>query len=398
MRFIARQPILDSKQHIYGYELLFRSGANISFFDTDGETATRSTIDLSLLLGAESFSDGKPVFINCTRDSLLSGIVSTLPKNLVVLEILEDVPADEETVRECRRLKKAGYKFALDDIVSTTERLALFEVADIIKVDFLLTNLAQQQAIARRFKRRGVQMLAEKVETHEQYRSAVKMGYTLFQGYFFCRPETMEVRDLPSVHMGYMNILRQVYEPELDIPAISRAIREEPSLCYRLLRYLNSAAFGLHPVHSIEHALILLGRDKIRTWVSLVTAISLAGPRSAELIRMALVRARFCELVAEHLAVPTTDFFLTGLFSLLDAILDRPLSQIIEHIPISPPCRDALTGVPNQQRHALDLARASARGRWEELPPHCEKVECTELEVCCWQVEAQRWVRIVLAE
>jgi EAL and modified HD-GYP domain-containing signal transduction protein len=398
MRFIARQPILDSKQHIYGYELLFRSGANIPFFDTDGETATRSTIDLSLLLGAESFSDGKPVFINCTRDSLLSGIVSTLPKDLVVLEILEDVPADEETLQECRRLKKAGYRFALDDIVSTTERLALFEVADIIKVDWLLTDLAQQEAIARRFKRRGVQLLAEKVETHEQFRSAAKMGYTLFQGYFFCRPVTIEVRDLPSVHMGYMNILRKVYEPELDFPAIAHAIRKEPSLCYRLLRYLNSAAFGLHPVYSIENALILLGTDNIRRWVSLVTAISLAGPRSAELIRMALVRARFCELIAEHLALPTTDFFLAGLFSLLDAILDRPLSQIIEHIPISPLCRDALSGVPNQHWHAMELACASARGRWEKLPQLCEKVGCTELEVCRWQIEAQRWVRTLLAE
>jgi EAL and modified HD-GYP domain-containing signal transduction protein len=398
VRFIARQPILDCKQNIYGYELLFRAGATATFCDADGEAATRSTLDLSLLLGAGSFTEGRPAFINCTREALCSGIVNTLPKEHVVLEVLENVPADEETVRECQRLKRAGYRIALDDVVSTTERLALFELADIVKVDFRLTDTAQQAAIAKRFRRRNIRMLAEKVETHEQFHDAIKMGYTLFQGYFFCRPETMEAKDLPSVSAGYMEILRKVYEPELDYLALERAIREEPSLCYRLLRYLNSAAFGNYPVYSIVHALNLLGSNELRKWVSLVAAISLAGPRSAELIHMALVRARFCELLAESLGLPTTDYFLTGLFSLLDAILDRPLTQIIELIPISTPCRDALTGAPNQLRLVLDLAIASAQGEWDELPPLCEKLGCMEMQVCQWQIAAQSWVRAMLAK
>jgi c-di-GMP-related signal transduction protein len=397
-RFIARQPILDRKQKLYGYELLFRSGPNISFSDANGESAILSTLDLSLLLGAESFTEGLPAFINCTRAALCSGIVGTLPKDLVVLEILEDVPADEETLRACWQLKQAGYRIALDDIVSTDERLAFFEIADIVKVDFLLTGPTQQEAIARRFNRRGVRLLAEKVETHEQFQSAEMMGYTLFQGYFFCRPMTMAARDLPAAHMGYLEILRKVYEPEVNLSAIEHAICEEPSLCYRLLRYLNSAAFGLTPVHSILHALNLLGRDQLRKWVSLVGAISLAGPHSAELIRMALVRARFCELFAEQRVLPSTDFFLTGLFSLLDAILDRPLAQIMEQIPVSPLCRDALAGVPNQARYALEVSIASARGDWDLLPQLCAKAGCTELEVCRWQIEAQRWVRRMMAK
>jgi EAL and modified HD-GYP domain-containing signal transduction protein len=397
IRFIARQPILNRKQEVYGYELLFRSGAKISFNDCDTESATRATIDLSILLGAESFTDGLPAFINCTREALCSGIASTLPRNLAILEILEDVPADEETVRECNRLKQAGFQIAMDDIVSADERKALLNIADIIKVDFLLTDAARQRTIARHFAGRGVQLLAEKVETHEQFQSALTMGYTLFQGYFFCRPTTMEAKDLPSMYRGYLEILRKVYEPEMDFPAIEHAIREEPSLCYRLLRYLNSAAFGLYPVHSIAHALNLLGRDQLRKWVSLVGAISLAGPRSAELIRMALVRARFCEIFAEKRSLQSTDFFLTGLFSLLDAILDRPLTQIIKHIPISELCREALSGAPNQARYVLDVAIASARGDWEVLLEHCRKAGCTELEVCQWQIEAQRWVRSMMA-
>jgi EAL and modified HD-GYP domain-containing signal transduction protein len=396
-RFIARQPILDCKQAIYAYELLFRSGADIAFADGNSESATRSTIGLSLLLGAESFTEGLPAFINCTRESLCPEIAGTLPKDLVILEILEDVPADDETVRECLRLKQAGYRIALDDVVSSGERLPLCELADIIKVDFLLTNATQQRAIARRFGKRGVHLLAEKVETHDQFQTALKMGYTLFQGYFFCRPVTMTARDLPSVHLGYLEVLRKVFEPEVDLSAIDRAIREEPSLCYRLLRYLNSAAFGISPVHSIIQALNLLGRDQLRKWVSLAGAISLAGPHSAELIRIALVRARFCEIFAEQRGLPSTDFFLTGLFSLLDAVLDRPLAQIMEQIPVSQLCRDALTGVPNSLRDALDLAIASARGNWIALPQLCERARCTELDVCRWQIEAQQWVRTMMA-
>ena len=397
-RFIARQPILDCKRDVYAYELLFRSRADISFFDATLESAARSTIDLSLLLGAESFTDGLPAFINCTRESLCMEIAGTLPKDIVVLEILEDVPADEETVRQCYRLKQAGFRIALDDIVSTVDRLALLEIADIVKVDFLLTDTAQQSALARRFQKRGVQLLAEKVETHEQFQAAVKMGYTLFQGYFFCRPVTMTAKDLPSVHLGYLEILRKVFEPEIDLAAVERAIREEPSLCYRLLRYLNSAAFGISPVHSIIQALNLLGRDQLRKWVSLVGTISLAGPHSAELIRMALVRARFCEMFAELRGLASTDYFLTGLFSLLDAVLDRPLAQIIEQIPITKLCRDALTGAPNQLRCVLEVAVASARGNWDVLPQLCEKASCTELEVCRWQIEAQRWVRTMMGQ
>jgi EAL and modified HD-GYP domain-containing signal transduction protein len=199
------------------------------------------------------------------------------------------------------------------------------------------------------------------------------------------------------MHLGYLEILRKVFEPELDLSAIERAIREEPSLCYRLLRYLNSAAFGLSPVHSIIQALNLLGRDQLRKWVSLVGAISLAGPHSAELIRIALVRARFCEMFAEQRGLPSTDYFLTGLFSLLDAVLDRPLTQIIGQIPITQLCRDALTGVPNSLRYVLEVAIASARGEWPTLPQLCARAGCTELEVCHWQIEAQRWVRTMLA-
>ena len=390
-RYLARQPILDATQELYAYELLFRADAGKTVNTVSCEVATQSTFDLSLLLGTVSFTEGYPAFINCTRQALCSGVAYTLPHELVVIEVLEDVPADAEVIAACRGLKEAGYMLALDDVVSPEDRPELLALTDIVKVDFLLTSEAQQRELARQLGSH-VRLLAEKVETHEQFHAARAMGYTLFQGYFFCRPQTMQARDLPSAHLGYMEILRRAYEYELDIPALANAIREEPALMYRLLRYLNSAAFGVCAVSSIVQALNLLGRDEIRKWVSMVTAISLAGPRSRELIRIALTRARFCEQVARHLGERPTEFFLAGLFSLLEAILDRPMAQIVEHVPISSACRAALAGEDNPPGLALRLCTAVGRGHWEEIPGLCIRLGCTEQQAWEWQNNAHHWV------
>jgi EAL and modified HD-GYP domain-containing signal transduction protein len=391
-RYLARQPILDVSEELYGYELLFRADAGKTANTVSSEEATQSTFDLSLLLGAGLFTEGYPAFINCTRQVLCSGVACTLPRELAVIEVLEDVPADGEVLAACRALKQAGYTLALDDVVEADDRPELLALADIVKVDFLLTDAARQRELGRRLGRHGVRLLAEKVETHEQFQSARAMGYTLFQGYFFCRPQTMQARDLPSAHLGYMEILRRAYERELDIPALAGAIREEPALMYRLLRYLNSAAFGVEPVSSIVQALNLLGRDEIRKWVSMVAAISLAGPRSRELIRLALTRARFCEQVARQLGERPTEFFLTGLFSLLEAILDRPMAQIVEHVPISAACRAALAGEDNPPGLALRLCTATGRGHWEQIPGLCARLGCTEEQAWEWQNNAHHWV------
>jgi c-di-GMP-related signal transduction protein len=394
-RFMARQPILNSAEQLYGYELLFRSGPNAAFADMTCEGATQSILDFSLLLGPGSFTDGYRAFINCTELHLSSGVLRHLPKDLVVLEILEDVPANEALISACKRLKAEGYTIAVDDIVSATDRIELVELANIIKVDFQLANTEQQKEIAARFARSHVQLLAEKVETHEQFHAALKMGYKLFQGYFFCRPETLSRKALPSAHLGYLKILRQAFQPEVDIQEMAQEIRMEPSLAYRLLRFMNSAGRGTYPIESIVHALALLGIDEIRKWVSIVTAISLAGPHSRELIRTALIRGRFCEQVAEHLHVSTSDFYLAGLFSLLEALLDRPLDKILEQIPISAFCREALHGTTNEAGMALQLAIASCIGDWEGVKRHCAELKCTEDDAWGWQLEAQRAVALL---
>ena len=394
-RFMARQPILNGTVQLFGYELLFRSGPDAAFADMTCEGATESILDFSLVFGPGSFTDGSRAFINCTEKHLNLGVLHMLPKDIVVLEILEDVPATDENLEKCRKLKDEGYTIAIDDIVSASDRNRLIDVADIVKVDFLSADLEQQRAIAKRFAGSGVRLLAEKVETHAQFQEAVKMGFSLFQGYFFCRPETLSRKALPSAHLGYLNVLRQAFQPEMDIQEMADAIRQEPALAYRLLRFINSAGRGTYPIESIVHALMILGTDEIRKWVSIVVAISLAGPRSREIIRTALIRARFCEQVAQHGHITSSDFYLTGLFSLLDALLDRPIEQILDEIPISNSCRGALQGDANEPGLALQLAIACSKGNWEDVARACAALSCSEDEVWQWQIEAQRSVAML---
>ncbi|HEX8925975.1 MAG TPA: HDOD domain-containing protein [Terriglobales bacterium] len=377
---------------MYGYEFLFRSSSDACTADADQNSASTATIDLSLLEGAQSLTGGDRAFVNCTRELLLNGAVTLLPKDHVVIELLEQIPPDDDVLEAVLRLRARGYVVAVDDVTSIADRGPLVEIADIVKVDFLASSADDQKKIAERALALGAQPLAEKVETHAQYTLARDMGYTLFQGYYFCKPSTISTHDIPCIQLNHLQLLGTVIKPTFDLFKVEEAIRREPALCYRLLRYLNSAAFGLFPVSSIRYALTLLGHDQIRKWVSVVAAVGMAGRREAELIRMALMRARFCELMEQPARGTASDLFLVGLLSLLDAILDRPMSFVTEHIPIPDRCKQALAGKRNSLGQTLTLAIACERGDWYALPELCEALGCSESQVFKALAEAQGWV------
>jgi c-di-GMP-related signal transduction protein len=393
-RYIARQPIFDAHRQVYGYELLFRSGNVTKFDGVDASAATISTIDMSMLIGPESITDGLPAFVNCTRELLLNGIVKALPRDGAVLEILESVAPDAEVLSACAELKKSGYRLAIDDFDGDVRREPLIELAEIIKVDFSLTKRSERSAIVDRYARRGHVLLAEKVETPEEFNAAVAAGYQYFQGFFFCRPTTIAAPDIRCLHPAYAALLSSVYDTTFDVDEIDRAIRQEPSLCYRLLRYLNSAAFGIYPVRSIKHAVILLGQRELQKWISIVTAIAVAGPRSSELIRVALRRARFLELVATKLrAQHPTEYFLAGTFSLIDAMLNRPMASVMASLPLSAEVKGALTGHENAFSAVLHLAVNCERGDWTGFAQNCAGLKIAETEAWGCYERAHRWVR-----
>jgi len=369
-KFLARQPIFDHNRIVYGYELLFRSGPENHFDHTQPDAAAASAADNFLLFGVERLTEGRRAFINCTREFLVRDFPFVLPKDRVVVEVLETVQVDVETVAACRRLKKAGFLLALDDFKLAPAWEPLVSLADFIKVDLLLTPLEEQMHLARLFSATNVRLIAEKVESYDEFQRTLNWGYAYFQGYFFSRPQMLKHHDIPAYKLNYLRILQAVNQPEMDLQLVSDRIKEEASLSYRLLRYLNSPAFPfVANVSSIPHGLSLLGERGIRKWVSLVAIACMGDDKPAELVMLPLVRARFCELLAPHagLAHSSNDLFLLGLLSAMDAILDMKMTDVLKEIALSKEIRDALLGEKNRLRAVFDLALKYEMGAWDTI-------------------------------
>jgi len=395
--FIARQPIFDRNGKVYAYELLFRSGLHNYFDSDDQDQAAASVIaNSSLLFGLNEMTSNTKAFINCTRKVLLENYMSVLPKELAVVEILEHVEPDADIVEACRRLKNQGYILALDDFVYHKNYEPLLDLADIIKVDFLLSSVEEQAQLAQTFIPRGIRMLAEKVETYEVYEQAKKMGYQLFQGYFFAKPVIVSRKDIPTNKLQFLRILKDVHAEEVDFQKLAKTIQSEVSLSYKLLKLINSAAFALrNKVTSILQALSLLGIREIRSWVSLLSVSQMANDKPAELVVASLVRARFCEQAALTcgLGGRKSDLFLMGLFSLLDVIMSRPLDEILQEITIEKDIRAALTGEPSMMKSILDLIVAIEKADWDQVSTLTKELKTTEEPLGQAYMDAVKWAQ-----
>lgn len=394
MKYLARQPILNRGRELFAYELLFRSSLQNSCDGLNLEMASTSVLDTSFLIGLEKITAGHPMFINCPRDFLMRDYISLFPPKSVVVEILETIKPDEEVYDACRRLKHAGYNIALDDFVDSPDWAPLVALADIIKVDFRLTGRVEQSAIVGRYAGKKIRMLAEKVETQEEFAAGMQMGYSLFQGYFFCRPEMMQHQDLPASKMAYLELLHAATALEFDIQKLALKIKHEPSLTFRLLRYLNSAAFGLRAeVHSVAHALSLLGERELRKWIAVVSVGVLADGKPDELMVVPLVRGRFCELLAPLAGMPghASDLFLLGLLSVMDAILDKPLDSILAELPVRREIKDALQAQKGLYWQLLEIAIAHERADWEKVSALVSETGMDEERVSSLYVSAVDW-------
>jgi c-di-GMP-related signal transduction protein len=395
-QFIARQPILTTDEKVFGYELLFRDGIEDFFRHSDADAASRSTLNTSMLLGLDVLCDGHRAFINCTRDILLKDYITLLPSTQTVVEILETVPADDLVVAACRRLKEAGYMVALDDFAVNDPREVLTDLADIIKVDLRDTSAADAAAMVKRYGPWRCRMLAEKVETREEFIAAKKAGFLYFQGYFFRRPETLTAHEIPANRINYLRMLTEVSKPELDVRAIENVVKGEASLCYRLLRYLNSAAFGFsNEIHSVRHALAILGEREVRRWIRLVATLGAGQSKTSALVLSALVRARFCELLSPKIPHGDSDLFLMGLLSLMDAILEIPMSQVLDNVPIDQETKAVLLGGASRLRPFYQLMLAQESGEWTTASELTSQLHLSESDVaeCYWQ--AMQWARQV---
>ena len=396
-RFVARQPILDRAQKVIGYELFFRNGIE-DHFNSDPELAARSTLDSSLLFGLNVLCHNTRAFVNCTRDVLLKDLVTLLPPDQTVAEILETVEPEDRVIAACERLKAAGYMIALDDFASNDPRAPLCKFADIIKVDVRATRPEERAILVRRWGTTKCKMLAEKVESTHEFAQARTLGFAYFQGYFFCKPELVIGREVPASRIRLMRLLEMVCRPEIDLRELETTLKQEASICYRLLRYLNSPIFGFAlEIKSVRHAMAILGERELRRWVRLVVTVGAAEQRCSELVLMGMARARFCELLSVRLN-SNQDLFLMGLFSIMDAILEIEMGTLLEQIPVEHEIKAALLGQNSSLRPLYQLMLAQESGEWTQVAELAIRLKLSEEEVGDTWWQALTWAQEVTGD
>ncbi|MHB8428739.1 MAG: EAL and HDOD domain-containing protein [Acidiferrobacterales bacterium] len=394
--FLGRQPILDSKERLIAYELLFRhaEGATGAVIADEVQATSRLLVNTFSHFGIERVLGGKRAFINISAAMIDSGMIEALPSETFVLEILESVRPDGAVVDRCRELRAAGYELALDDFVYREDLEPLLSLATYVKLDVRalgVEGFAEQMKLLRA---RGLTVIAEKVETREEWRACRDLRVGGYQGYYFARPETLSMSRIDPSVQRLMQLFNLILG-EADSALIEQEFKRDVALSFNLLRYINCVGFNLlHRVDSIKHALVVLGRARLARWVSLLLMSHSRGDQPLALYKTALVRARMIELLGRtHLPVAEHDFlFMTGMFSLLDVILGMPLADSLANLTLPQAVTDALLKDCGPYAPYLRLCRASEDPDHTVLSEVFRSAGVEPYEVSVVHLEALAWV------
>ncbi|WP_088332232.1 HDOD domain-containing protein [Lacimicrobium sp. SS2-24] len=397
--FAARQPILNREKDVVAYELLFRDSLENVFPDVCDEQATSKMIEgLQFNLGMDKLTEDKLAFINFTEESLLNGYPMLLPKEFVVVEILETVTPTKKLLKACQELKQRGYTIALDDYEHKGVWKHFYPYTDIIKIDYQVTPASEIRLIKEAIGGfPNIKLLAEKVETHDEYHQALNMGFEYFQGYFFSKPEVLKSRTLEPSQMTVARLMTSLAEPEPDTSAISQVFEGDVNLSFKLLRYAQSPIFKRRSeISNIKQAIVLLGLQELRRFVSVLFTAQFVDKKPPALTVMSLVRARFCELTSTLPGEQATESaaFLTGLLSLLEGMLDAPLVELLDKLPISQVIKDALVRRQGRLAEYLTLMEAFEQADWQAAKSQCDKMGFSIDKVTRNYLDAVRWATL----
>jgi EAL and modified HD-GYP domain-containing signal transduction protein len=397
--FVARQPIFTADMQIWGYELLFRHGENVqAAIFTDGDQATTQVIADGFTLAVRSMRKGARALINFPRNMLLGEAPYVLSPERCVVEILETVQPEAEVMEACRELKENGYTLALDDFVGDPGFEPLCEIADIIKVDILGKKPAEVLEIVKGLRRYKAVLLAEKVENLDMFNVCKRLGFTYFQGYFFSKPEVIPGRKLSASQTTKIKLLKELSESDSELERLVEIIQTDLSISYRLLQYINSARFGLRgKIESIQRAVSMLGRQNLRQWLQVIILSDInSTDKAQELVRISVLRGRFLQLLAGLHPTPfgPDSMFLLGFFSVLDAILDQFMEQVLEEISLDPGITDALINAGSPNAIWIELLDELDRGSWARLEAKAacmnipmELIDRAAIEAAIWTDE-----------
>lgn len=367
--FVGRQPILGPNLKTIGYEVLYRNcEVDQALFVDDSMATATVLLNTYLDIGLEHVVGSHLAFLNIPEQFLLEKYCEALPKNRVVLEILESVEPTPRVVDALGSLSQQGYTLALDDFVFHARYQQFLELADIVKVDVLGKSETQLRDEVRRLRDYRVRLLAEKVETRDMFTLCKDLGFFYFQGYFFYRPSIIKGRELPANRIALLDLLGKIQDPHVPFKQLVEHIRNDLSLSYKVLRYVNSAYVGLpRRVDSIDHAACMVGIDRIRTWATLIIMAS-GKEQPTEILIMALVRAKMCEYLGKTIGTPAQEkYFTMGLLSVLEALYEARMETILQNLPLPDDIIEALIHGTGQMGIVLGCVKAYELGEWTEL-------------------------------
>lgn len=368
--YLGRQPIFDARLKVVGYELLYRSLEHTEAVGVvDGNLATSQVLFNSLIeIGLARVVGDHRAFVNLTRYFLLNQHLLPPPSNQLVLEVLEDTVVDDELVQAIVALKGKGYLIALDDYCITEQNLKLLEYADIVKLDLRKLDAREMRRHVLRMRDYPLKLLAEKIETPDEFDWCRGLGFDYYQGFFLCRPRLLSGRQLPLNRLNTMRMMAKIHDDNVEVNELEQIISQDATLSYKLLKYINSAAFGPgREIESIRHAIVYLGENEVRRWAGLI-ALTAAEDKPGELFMTSLTRSKMCELLADNTGRGNTrTAFMIGLLSTIDAIMDAPLAELLEPLPLARDVTDTLLRHEGKYAELLDCTLAYEMGDWERV-------------------------------